>query len=192
MSLTVQDSAEVTRNWESKKAAKRKSAGEHKSALAGIPKSLPALAKAELIGKRVATIGFDWPNLQEMTEKVSEELEEFLEASRNHETASGIGEPAAGAADTDATDTGATNTREHQREELGDLLFTLAQLARQLGFSAEELLQEGCQKFSTRYLEVERLLEQHEADGKLVSEKPSRELLESFWQRAKELTKKQD
>ncbi len=122
------DTAEdVTRNWQK---SKKKEASQ--SSLGDIPRSLPALAKAELIGKRVATVGFDWESAAAVKLKVAEELNEFLEAEQS-------GDPAA------------------CLDEFGDLLFSLTQLARWNNISAEAALQQGCAKFNRRFEAMEKL-----------------------------------
>ena len=96
--------------------------------LSGVPKAAPALLKAEIIGKKVANANFDWEEVDDIKAKVKEELEEFLD-----------------------TDAGSAE----QTEEFGDLLFTLAQLARRTDISSEAALQAACKKFTKRYEHME-------------------------------------
>jgi ATP diphosphatase len=98
-----------------------------------VPRSLPALLRAHKIGKRAATVGFDWPNAAAVMDKIEEEVRELRGALSE----------------------GRTRTA----EELGDLLFALANLARQLGVEPEAALTGANDKFTRRFTEVERLLE---------------------------------
>lgn len=108
-------------------AIKRAERAPETSILAGAKRSLPALVRAQALRDRAAHVGFDWPNANEVLSKVHEELLE-LEQAR---------EPA------------------DQREELGDLLFALVNLAHHLGFSAEQALQEANDKFTRRFQSIE-------------------------------------
>jgi tetrapyrrole methylase family protein/MazG family protein len=127
----VEGPADVLRNWESIKAHERAASGEHDqpgSRLEGVPAILPALARAQALGDRAARTGFDWPDLTGVLEKVAEEVSELRQAG-------------------DA---------EARERELGDLLFSLANLARWLEVDAENALRETCDRFTERYAEMER------------------------------------
>jgi ATP diphosphatase len=122
-------------NWEAIKTAERAAKAERKgtekpSALDDVPNVLPALARAEKLTKRAAKVGFDWPDFLAVMEKVREELDEVSEAQ-----ASG--------------DTAATH------EEIGDLLFAVANLARHAGIDAEAALRDANAKFTRRFHYVE-------------------------------------
>lgn len=144
------DSAEgVAQNWERIKQAGQ---ATPESVLAGVPRSLPALLRSHRIGEKVARVAFDWVTAEDIKEKVREELEEFLEAS--------------------------PDDLAHQEEEFGDLLFTIAQLARKLSFNSEELLQRANQKFIERFQKVEKLAGPDSASWK-------REELEALWFKVK-------
>ncbi|MBN8548596.1 MAG: nucleoside triphosphate pyrophosphohydrolase [Deltaproteobacteria bacterium] len=147
----VSSAQEVTQNWERLKAKEQPSA----HILAGLPKSMPALLKCHRIGEKVGRIGFDWPDSKEVRDKVREELNEFLEA-----------------------DDKAQRDAAHVKEELGDLLFTLAQLARKMGLNAEDVLIEANDKFCGRFAQIEALGEYR------LSEKTPEEL-ENYWQQVK-------
>ncbi len=136
---------QVVQNWQQIK----RSEGESRSVMDGIPKTLPALMRASKMGSRAAAIGFDWPSAEDAAAKAHEELDELLQESGD-----------AGAAG----------------EELGDLLFAMAQVARKLKFEPEELLQAACSKFARRFAEVEK-----RAAGKELSA----EELEALWQEVK-------
>jgi len=129
--LEVSDSADVLRHWEAIKAGERAASGEegvHRSRLEGVPEILPALARAQALGERAARAGFDWPDLAGVLEKVSEEVAE-LRASRDADT---------------------------QARELGDLLFSLVNVARWLGMDAESALRGTCDRFVRRYAQMEQ------------------------------------
>jgi len=148
----VDGAEEVLRNWEEiKRNEKDQSAGM----LEDIPRSLPALLKAQRIGEKVGRVGFDWDNCGEIAGKVSEEIEEFLESAdrKNYR-------------------------KDALQEEFGDLLFTLVQLARKMNFNAEEVLDCANAKFCSRFRQMEVLA------GKPLKDCSKGEL-ESLWQRVK-------
>ena len=123
--VSAKNSTEVLRNWEQIKKSERSA---KTSMLASIPRHLPALQKAQRFGEKVSRVGFDWPDATGAKAKVEEEVQEFLATSGNSPSA---------------------------KEELGDLLFSLAQVARKLGLNAEEALQDSCNKFSNRFSYIE-------------------------------------
>ncbi len=131
----VGSAQQVTENWERLK--KKESDAQGKSILSGLPRSLPALQQSHRIGEKVARVGFDWDRAQEVRDKVREELNEFLEA-----------------------DDAALRDSAHVREELGDMLFTVAQLSRKMGMNAEDVLREANDKFCRRFAAMERLANQ--------------------------------
>lgn len=120
----VKDEAEVLSNWEKLKLKEGK-----KSVLEGVPRSLPAMVKAQRIQDKAKGVGFDWENADQVWEKVLEELNEFKEAK----------------------------TKEDQEEEFGDLLFSLINYARFKGIHPEDALEKTNKKFIYRfqYLETE-------------------------------------
>jgi ATP diphosphatase len=161
----VSGTDEVLRNWERIKEEERKaSKGEavQKGLLDGVPKSLPALLKAHQIGERCARVGFDWHSNEGVKDKIREELSEFLQEVESGESAERSDD---------------ANIRAF--EEFGDLLFTLAQYGRHMGFNAEESLVSANRKFMERFRQVEKL-----AAGKSLSELSSEEL-EKLWGEAK-------
>lgn len=151
----VSGADQVLRNWEQIKRAERESEhdGAFASMLAGIPGALPALSRAMEMQKRAARVGFDWPNVSGVTEKIKEELGEFLEAS---------GERASAA-------------------EIGDLLFSLVNLARWYRIDAESALREANQRFARRFAAIERVA--HERGVPL--EEMSLEEMDALWEQAK-------
>ena len=119
--------------WESQKARERTKAGQADGALAGLPGSLPALLRAFKIGKRAAAVGFDWPHTTDVVAKIEEEVVELREAIVR-----------------------APSDRAHIDEEMGDLLFALANLCRKLGLDPEASLRRANDKFTQRFNTMER------------------------------------
>ena len=122
----------VLEQWERIKAREQSAADGRVGLLAGVPRSLPALLRAHKIGKRAATVGFDWPDAGAVMDKIEEEVRELREAfaEGRHRTA----------------------------EELGDLLFAIANLARKLQIEPEAALTGANDKFTRRFAGVEQLL----------------------------------
>ncbi|HEX2162753.1 MAG TPA: nucleoside triphosphate pyrophosphohydrolase [Thermoanaerobaculia bacterium] len=131
------DAAAVARAWERRKLARE----TPESLLAGVPESLPALLAAYRMTQKAAGVGFDWPEAADVLAKLDEERAELAAA-----LASPAGE--AGGGDGDAR-------REAVREEVGDLLFTAANLARKLGVEPEAALAAANAKFRRRFGQVE-------------------------------------
>ncbi|MBV6415712.1 MAG: Nucleoside triphosphate pyrophosphohydrolase [Steroidobacteraceae bacterium] len=121
--------ADQTAAWEAMKAGEREAAG-HRGALADVPVALPALTRAAKLGRRAARVGFDWPDVPATRAKVTEELAEL-----------------------DAAVQGGDAARE--AEELGDLLFAIAQWARHLGLDPETALRAANGKFEARFRHME-------------------------------------
>jgi MazG family protein len=133
--------AERLANWEEQKARERDEAARRKGAgaasvLGDIPKALPALSRAAKLGRRASRVGFDWPDVAGIREKLNEEIAE-LDAATAH---------AAGGPATEAV-----------AEELGDALFTLVNLGRKLDVDAEEALRAANAKFERRFRHMEAL-----------------------------------
>ena len=127
----VESAAAQRRAWEEVKAAERAGKASDPSVLADVPLALPALTRAEKLQRRVARIGFDWPEPTPILAKIEEELAE-LRASLE-----------------------AREPREKLAEELGDLLFAVVNLARRLEIDAEEALRAANAKFERRFRAVE-------------------------------------
>ena len=153
---TPPDAGQVKRQWEAIKAEEQQAAGRPPSALGSIPESLPALLRAYRLGKRAATVGFDWPDPAGVEAKITEELAEFAEAR-------------AGGSQADV------------EEELGDLLFAVANLARHLDVDPESALRAANRKFSKRFSAIESRL--HERGIALRDATP--EEMEAEWARVK-------
>ncbi len=130
--VEVSGTAEVVRNWESIKQRER----SEKGALAGVPRQLPALLKAYRITEKAAALGFDWERVPDVVAKLEEEVGDLAAELR---------EPGGEAAE------------QRVREELGDVLFVMANLARQLGADPEAALQSANDKFARRFGAMEEL-----------------------------------
>src|SRR6476660_9881563 len=133
------DSAEVLRNWEAIKAEEKRAAGkspegtENASILDGVSTKAPALMEAHQISTKVARVGFDWKNVEQIFDKMHEELDELREAITTH------------AATNDEAD------HAHVREEIGDLLFMITNIARRLNVAPEAALKLSNRKFRQRF-----------------------------------------
>lgn len=127
----VADSDEVLRNWERIKEEEKAERGEHRrGVLDGLPPGLPALVRAQRLGEKAARVGFDWAEPGQVLAKIREELQELQTA-------------------VDADDRRAT------REEVGDLLFATAMLARKLNHDPEAALASANRKFMKRFQAIE-------------------------------------
>ena len=150
-----------TSAWETQKARERaeKAAqqGETASVLDGVSISLPALLRAVKLQKRAARVGFDWPETTQVLDKLQEESAELVEAEKNNT------DPA------------------HIREEMGDLLFVMANLARHLDVDPEEALRGTNAKFERRFRRIEALL----AEKNKTPAQSSLEEMDSLWNQAK-------
>jgi tetrapyrrole methylase family protein/MazG family protein len=142
--VRVSDAADVVHNWEEIKREERADRGKEKgpgSMFDGVPTMLPALARAQSLERRAARMGFEWRDLEEVMNKVAEELAELRTA-------------------TDA---------QAREWELGDVLFVLASLARWLDVDAESALRIACDRFTDRFAAVERLCRERKLEmGKLT------------------------
>ena len=151
----MSSSKQVLKQWEEIKAQERarKKAG---SLLSGVPATLPALLKALRISTKAARVGFDWPNRDGLLAKVDEEMGELRSAM-------------------------ALDDRAAAAEELGDLLFTLANVARHLDVDPESALQAANRKFEDRFGRIERKLG---AEGLTLSPR-NRDRMEALWDEVK-------
>lgn len=123
------DAGKIDGSWEAIKAAEREGKTDE-SVLAGIALALPALKRAEKLGKRASSVGFDWDNRRGVREKLLEELDELEDA------------------------VGARDSRQIE-EEFGDVLFSVVNLARHLGIDPEQALSMANRKFERRFREME-------------------------------------
>ncbi len=145
--------------WEDVKAEERrlKGKGEPESLLDNIPLALPALTRAEKLQKRAKRGGFDWQETAQVLDKIQEELDELREELKEG------------------------SSKDRQADELGDVLFTVANLARHLKLDPEEALRRTNQKFERRFRAVEQAATR---DGKAMREVPLA-ALERLWQAVK-------
>jgi tetrapyrrole methylase family protein/MazG family protein/ATP diphosphatase len=156
--VEIRDAAQQTVAWEAHKATERgEKSGGTASALVGVPLALPALLRAEKLGKRAARVGFDWPNADAVLDKVREEVEEIAAAISDKESEERIG------------------------QEIGDLLFAASQLARHYQLNPEAALREANTRFERRFGHVERALA---AKGRSPAQADMDEL-EALWGEAK-------
>lgn len=155
------DAGAVLRNWdqikqqEKRSAAKREGSGP-RSGLDDIPRTMPAMLEATKIGSRAAKVGFDWPSVDGLYAKLDEEIGELR------------------------AETEGSGSRERVKEELGDLLFTAANLARHLKVDSESALRGANARFRARFGAMERRAGGFEALGSLSPEE-----LEALWGNAK-------
>jgi ATP diphosphatase len=153
----VDTAGKVVEQWEQIKAREQKDAGARRALLSGVPKALPSLLRAYEIGTRVAAVGFDWARTEDVVDKIEEEVHELRAAVRDE-------------------------TRERAEEEMGDLLFSIANLARKLGIEPESALRKANEKFSTRFAALERRFEEQ---GRSVHDATLEEM-EGVWSEIKE------
>ncbi|MDQ1591223.1 MAG: nucleoside triphosphate diphosphatase [Pyrinomonadaceae bacterium] len=146
------DSAEVLRNWEAIKAEEKRAAGKTEAAkdsslLDGVSAKAPALMEAHQLTTKAARVGFDWQNVEQIFDKLHEEVDE-LKVAIEESNASGDGD------DADAATVEAMQAR--VREELGDLLFVVTNIARHLTVEPEAALKLTNRKFRRRFRHIER------------------------------------
>jgi MazG family protein len=158
------DAAQVHRNWEQIKAREKGEKGE-RGLLAGVPRALPALVRAQRVGEKVERVGFDWPDTEGSRAKVSEELAELDRAVASGDKAA-------------------------VSEELGDVLFALVNLARHVEVDAEAALRGTIDKFCARFAHVEaRVREKHGGWPEGEQGEPGRgvtlEEMDAYWEEAK-------
>ena len=153
----VDTPGKVVEQWEQIKAREQVDAGKKRALLSGIPKSMPALLRAHEIGTRAAAVGFDWAKAADVVDKIEEEVAELRDAVSHDE-----GKP-------------------RIEEEMGDLLFAIANLARKLGIEPESALRKANDKFSGRFAALESTFEKN---GKSVHEATLEEM-EEVWANVK-------
>ena len=150
---------DVKQRWdEIKKHEKPAGTSSGESVLDGVSRNLPALVEAEKIGQKAASIGFEWPDIGGVMEKLQEEAAELVSAKE-------------------------TVTQEHIEHELGDVLFTVVNLARFLKVDPEQALRKTNGRFRKRFAHVEKEI----ADTRGTPAGLSIERMEDLWQEAKRL-----
>jgi nucleoside triphosphate diphosphatase len=152
----IRDAEQQSQDWESRKAGERAERSVH-GTLDGVAIGLPGLTRAEKLQKRAARVGFDWPELPPVFAKLREELAEL-----EHEVGSGA-------------------PRARVEDELGDVLFAVANLARKLGVDPEQALRGTNRKFERRFRHVEARLRERG----LKPEEAGLETMDAYWDEAK-------
>jgi MazG family protein len=175
--VTVRDNEELLRNWEAMKAEEKRAKNGEKRAggkveedadsslLDGVSSKAPALMEAHQLSTKAARVGFDWRNVEEIFDKLHEEIDELRAAIRERSEAG---------ADAEAE-------QQRVREELGDLLFVVTNIARYLSVEPEAALKLTNRKFRRRFRHIERGLKARgrELDSATIEE------MEELWQEAK-------
>jgi nucleoside triphosphate diphosphatase len=151
--------------WSSLKAQEREKSGQPHTTLGTLPKSLPALLRAFKIGKRAASTGFDWPDVRDVIAKIEEEVAELRDTLGR--------EPA---------------NHARAEEEMGDLLFAIANLSRKLDIEPETALRHANDKFTRRFEELEKRVA---ANGRTLETMTLGEM-EAEWQEVKKTELKND
>ena len=146
---TAETSEEVRRNWDSAKRAEKQREG----VMDGLPLAMPALARAARITGRAARVGYDFPDRRMLFDKLREELAEL--AVELFEDGSVPEVPAEVDAEVIEDEPLADDVRDRAEEELGDVLFVLANIARRWGINAEEALRRSSRKFERRFRAIE-------------------------------------
>jgi MazG family protein len=155
----LRSAGEVVARWEQIKAKERGGSSTPKTLLGTVPTTLPALLRAYQIGLRAKSVGFDWVRPADVVAKIQEEVDEVKAAVA----------------------TGLTGSRDAVEEEMGDLLFTIANLSRQLGIEPETALRKANDKFTRRFEAMERAIA---GSGRTMADLTLDEL-EREWQQAK-------
>ncbi len=160
---TVSGVEEVKANWDKIKSREKEGKAAGKSLLEGIPRSMPALPRAQKLASQAARVGFDWENIDGVLEKLEEEIREFRKSLEE-------------------------GKRDEAGSEIGDILFAATNLARFYGISAEQALAGSNRKFERRFRYIEeKLREQGRAPGDA-----SLEEMDALWNEYKELEEKGD
>jgi len=155
--VTVSDTGEVLKNWDN---IKKETKGQktYTDTLESVAKSLPALMRAQKLGKRAMRAGMDFKNKEDAFECIKLETNELEEAMKSGDS-------------------------QHIEEEFGDLLFSCVNTARHLGIDAEQAMTKASEKFIKRFAQTEKLVTLSGADMKALSI----DELDVFWRQAKKL-----
>ena len=149
--IKVSSIDEVKKNWERLKVKDK-----NKGILSGVPNHLPSLIKAHRVQDKVASIGFDFPNVKDTVDKIKEEFEEFNSALLSQ-------------------------NKSEIEDEFGDILFSLINYSRHIGIDSDESLKKSIQKFIDRFNKVEKILK----SKNLNFDNCSDEELNNFWNEVK-------
>jgi ATP diphosphatase len=177
-------SDQVKRNWEAIKVEERKKkqvggTDEKRSILAGVSSAMPAMLEASKLSSRAAQVGFDWPNVDGLFDKLREETDELREELKKF-PAPGPRPQGRGVAGSGRTPV-SEKLQTRMEEEVGDLFFVLVNVARYLSVDPESALRKTNRKFKQRFQWMEERL--HES-GRSAEQAPMEEL-EWLWQQAK-------
>lgn len=153
----VSDPSQVTANWQEIKEEEARSRGKDPSILGEIPRALPALQRALRLSERASRVGFDWPDVHSVMDKLKEEERELEEAM-----ASG-------------------NGHGKVEEEIGDLLFTISNIARHLEVNPEDALHKATLRFESRFRRMEGLLRR---SGVSIKDAPM-DVMDRAWEKVK-------
>jgi len=192
--VKAETSSDVLRNWEALKAEEKKkrleagggkgregkNKNDSQSVLAGVSTTIPALLEAYKLSSRAAHVGFDWPNVEGLFEKLHEETQE-LQKELEQVPAPGPRPQASGVAGSRGQRL-PEDLRARLEDEVGDLLFVLVNIARYLSLDPESALRKTNRKFKRRFQWIEQQLR---ASGR-GPEQSTMEELESLWQQAKQ------
>ncbi|HEV2666503.1 MAG TPA: MazG family protein, partial [Blastocatellia bacterium] len=163
---------QVYSNWEQIKKTDRQEAGRSESVLDGVPKTLPALLRAFQIQARASRVGFDWPHngdgVKQVMDKVKEEIEELTDAYGTREKRAGKTDQAA--------------MQRHLEDEMGDVLFSLVNLARFLKVNPEDALRRATDRFADRFhfIEAEAARTGRALESMTLAE------MDALWEKAKQ------
>lgn len=160
---TVSGAEEVKANWEKIKSREKEGKAAGKSLLDSVPRSMPALPRAQKLASEAARVGFDWENIEGVLDKLEEEIREFRESLEE-------------------------GKRGQAGAEIGDILFAAANLARFYGISAEQALAGSNRKFERRFRYIEEKLGEK---GRTPGDS-SLEEMDSLWNEYKEQIEKGD
>ena len=191
--VTAETSADVLRNWEAIKAEEKKKklelaggaaveAEAPQSVLAGVSSAMPALLEAHKLSSRAAHVGFDWPEIGGLFDKLEEESDELKDelqqipslAKPSAKGVAGLGKPQV-----------SEELRLRLEEEVGDMFFVLVNIARYLALDPESALKKTNRKFKRRF----QWMEEHLRVSGRVAQDASVDELESLWQQAKQQEK---
>jgi MazG family protein len=172
------DTAEVLRNWEAIKAEEKRAAGREKTAensslLDGVSSKAPALMEAHQLSTKAARVGFDWKRVEDVFDKLHEEIDELRAAISESDAVAAQGEALTAQAE--------EQQQARVREEIGDLLFAVTNIARHLKTEPEAALKLANRKFRRRFQYIERELA---ARGRPL-EAATLDEMEALWQEAK-------
>jgi MazG family protein len=162
-------SEEVLQNWEKRKAAEKAAKGLNASVLDGVPRGFPALLRASRTIEKVTRVGFQWPTLEGPLAKAEEELAELKSEIMAYEASRDSAER--------------EKLREKIEDELGDALFTLANLGYLLKIQPEDALRKQLARFETRFRHVEGRVKEN---GGVLDKTPLEEM-DRYWDEAKKL-----